>query len=705
MNRTPYRWLRVLAPALIIVAWLAAMAIGGPYFGKIDEVSSNDPAAYLPAGVEATQVQERLSEFQGEAAVPAIVVFAGDDEVDGTDLAAAQSAIDGLAGISGVSGDASPVIPTADGTAAEAFIGIDQSANIPDTVDEVRHALAAEELNGMSVAVTGPAGFSADLSDAFAGIDGLLLLVALSAVLVILIVVYRSPLLPLLVLVTSVSALTAALLTVWWLAKLGIVALSGQTQGILFILVIGAATDYSLLYVARYRDALTRHASRWEATRAALRGSWEPILASAATVIAGLLCLLLSMLGSNRALGPIAAIGIVFSLLAALTLLPAILFAVGRAAFWPRKLPFTPRHTADEVTTTGVWARIPVFVRRHARIIWIVTTVVLLGASLALPTLKADGVATSELVLGSSEARDGQRTLSERGGTGTPASIIAPEGELEAVGELVLATPGVESLAVASADAPGGRAPVTENGIVGVIPGTTPAPTVSNGDVLLYASLTDAADSAAAEQTVVQLRETLGERALVGGPTAIAVDTNAASIRDRAVIIPIVLLVITIILALLMRAIVAALVLLATVVLSFTATLGVSALVFNEILGFPGADPAVPLFGFVFLVALGIDYNIFLMSRVREEALAHGAQAGISRGLTITGGVITSAGLVLAATFAALAVLPILFLAQLAFIVTFGVLLDTLIVRTLLVPALAHELGRAFWWPSKRIAA
>jgi RND superfamily putative drug exporter len=284
--------------------------------------------------------------------------------------------------------------------------------------------------------------------------------------------------------------------------------------------------------------------------------------------------------------------------------------------------------------------------------------------------------------------------------------VIGPEDELQAMADLALGTSGVASVAVASSDSPSGTAPVTSEGIGAFGPPGTPAPepTVVDGRVLLQVTLDDASDSAAAEQTVRELRAELDEVSpgvLVGGPTAVALDTNDAAIADRTLIIPLVLAAILLILMLLLRAIVAPLLLIASVVLSYAAALGVSAWVFNGVFAFPGADPSVPMFGFVFLVALGVDYNIFLMTRVREESVRFGTREGILRGLRLTGGVITSAGLVLAATFAALGVLPILFLAQISFIVAFGVLLDTFLVRTLLVPALAYDVGRAIWWPSK----
>ncbi|WAP53065.1 MMPL family transporter [Arthrobacter sp. ATA002] len=221
--------------------------------------------------------------------------------------------------------------------------------------------------------------------------------------------------------------------------------------------------------------------------------------------------------------------------------------------------------------------------------------------------------------------------------------------------------------------------------------------------MLLEATLAEAAESDAAEQTVQTMRDDVSgiSGVLIGGVTATTIDTNAAAVHDRDLIIPVVLVVILILLMLLLRSILAPVLLILTVLLSFGATLGISALMFNHVFNFPGADPAVPLYGFIFLVALGVDYNIFLMTRVREESLLHGTRDGVIRGLMITGSVITSAGIVLAATFAALGVIPVLFLAQLAFIVAFGVLLDTLVVRSLLVPALSYDIGRRIWWPSK----
>ncbi|MDQ0728692.1 MMPL family transporter [Microbacterium sp. W4I20] len=703
-----HSWVRVFLPVALILVWLVGASLGGPLFGKIDEVSSNDQTTYLPESKDATQVQALLGEFNDSDSIPAIVVFTSADELTDSDLDAISDAVADAPAVEGVGGDVSPALASDDGLAAQAFIPIESDAELADATAALGEQLRAAVPDGVTVHVTGPAGFSADLVAGFAGIDGLLLGVALLAVLVILVLVYRSFLLPLVVLSTSLFALCVALLVVWWLAKFEVLLLSGQTQGILFILVIGAATDYALLFVARFREELRVSQDKGAAVAAAWKGSFEPIVASGGTVIAGLLCLLLSDLKSNSTLGPVAAIGIVFAMLAALSLLPALLLLFGRAVFWPRRPKFEPEVVAAEhgMRTTGLWARLAGLVKRRHRLIWITTTVVLLAGAIGVTQLNASGIPQSDLVLGASEARDGQVALGEHfpGGSGSPAYVVVTEDRLQDAADVLLASDGVDGVSVTAADSPSGSAPVTADGISAIGPPGTPAPdpTIVDGDVLLQATLTDAADSDAAASTVRELRTELDDLdALVGGVTATSVDTNDASIHDRNLIIPVILVVIMFILMLLLRSILAPVLLILTTVLSFGTAMGVSALVFNGIFQFPGADPAVPLFGFVFLVALGIDYNIFLMTRVREESKAHGTREGILRGLSITGGVITSAGLVLAATFAALSVIPILFLVQLAFIVAFGVLLDTFVVRSLLVPALAYDIGKKIWWPSK----
>jgi RND superfamily putative drug exporter len=708
-SRVPL-WLRILIPTMLILVWFAMFGAGGASFGRISDVSTNDQVQQLPASADATKVQALQAEFRGDDVLPGVLIYERAGGLTAADETAIAAQIGDLAELDGiVTESVSPAIFSEDGEAAEAILTLDTNVKPADTVELIRAYLADNPIAGVDTYVTGPAGLLADLTGAFAGIDGILLLTALAAVLVILVIVYRSPLLPLIVLFTSLAALCASVLVVVALASADVLILTGQTQGILFILVIGAATDYSLLYVSRFREALRDNEKKWDATLVALRGSFEPILAAGGTVIVGLLCLLFSDLNSNKALGPVAAIGIGFALVAALTLLPALMLWAGRAAFWPVRPKLGSAHRGvDGANAKGVWPWLARLISRRARLIWIASTLLLAVAAIGAFQFKADGVSQSEFVLGESEARDGQAVVGEHfpGGSGTPAVIIGPESQLQQMTDVLLGNDGVDSVTVLSEDSVSGSLPVTGDGVQAFGPPGTPAgePTVVDGDVMLQATLNDAGDSAPAEATVRELRVALDDvtgTVLVGGTTAIAVDTTDTAIHDRNLIIPIILGVILVILMLLLRSVLAPVLLIITVVLSFAAALGVSAWVFDGILGFPGADPVVPLYGFVFLVALGIDYNIFLMTRVREESIRFGTRTGILRGLVATGGVITSAGLVLAATFAALGVLPILFLAQLAFIVAFGVLLDTFIVRSLLVPALAHDIGPKIWWPSK----
>jgi len=706
--RVPARWLRIVVPTVLVLIWLVLAGIGGPTFGKLSGVSSNDQAAFLPASAESTEVQDWQKRFTDSGAIPAIVVVQSDQPIPkselGTvyaDLGAKLGDVDGVqAPPEGQSTSVAGPIPSEDGMAVEYIVPVADSNEVKTVVADLRAVAKDNVPEGATAWVTGPAGLTADLVAAFGGIDGILLLVAVAAVFVILLLVYRALLLPFLVLLTSIFALCAAILIVYLFALWGWIKLSGQSQGILSILVIGAATDYSLLLVARYREALERDESRWVAILRAWKAAFEPIVASGATVILALLCLLFSDLNSNKSLGPIAAIGIVFSLLAALTLLPALLAIFGRASFWPfRPVVGGRKHSRAQGPTlvglegvTGLWRRVGGLIARRPRVTWIVSFVLLAACALGLTQLKANGVQQTDVVLSQSDAVDGQKIVARHfdAGSGSPVLVVAPEAKGDAVLAAVSRADGVASAAFFT----GGGRPQ---------PGVQAAPVVKDGHVLIQATLASEPDSAKAESVVKDLRSSLSGdgSVLVGGVTAIALDTNETAQSDLAKIIPIVLGVILLILMLLLRSILAPVLLIGSVVLSYAAALGVSALVFNHVFGFPGADAAVPLFGFVFLVALGVDYNIFLMTRVREESLHLGTRPGILRGLGLTGSVITSAGVVLAATFAALAVIPILFLVQIAFIVAFGVLLDTVVVRSLLVPAASYDIGRAIWWPSK----
>lgn len=723
--------------AVLLVAWVAIAGVGGPYFGKISEVATNDRSSFLPESAESTKAQALIDQFSDLDYVPAIVVLEDKDGLSKDSTTDLEDLAERLDDEGLLAADASPVIPSEDGEALELILPVSTDTTADD-VEQIRSiiagtfpiAAAADSPTGdansvptsADVYVTGPGGFSADLTSAFAGIDGILLLVALIAVFVILIIVYRSPLLPVIVLFTSVAALSASIFVIWHLADAGILLINGQVQGILFILVVGATTDYSLLVVARFRDALLTERDRVRAGLAAFKGVVEPIAASGGTVIAGLLVLLLTDLASTRALGPVAAIGILVAMLAALTFLPAALMVIGRAVFWP----FRPqvRTTSSAPAKKGLWTRIAEVVAKRPRIIWIGLVVLLALPLIAFPQFKASGIAQSDFVLGDSEARDGQDVLSEHfpGGSGSPTQIVVAKDQLEDAAKAVGSLGGVESMTVVAEESPSGTIAIDDDGQLqapqgqapqgqgapdstSTPPPSPPAPTEVDGQVLLEATLTDPADSLAAESTVTDIRDAVHKvdsETLVGGETAVDLDTNTTAEADRTLAIPLILIVITIVLILLLRSLVAPLLLVALTVLSFGTALGVSALVFNHLIGFPGADPSVPLYAFVFLVALGIDYNIFLMSRVREESLRVGTRKGVLEGLVATGGVITSAGIVLAATFAALAVIPVMFLFQLAFIVTFGVLLDAILVRSLVVPALVHDIGRNVWWPWRK---
>lgn len=565
-----------------------------------------------------------------------------------------------------------------------------EGERIGATVERLRD-IAGGDRDGLTVDVAGPAGLLADLIEVFSAIDGTLLLVTLCVVLVILLVVYRSPILWIFPLLAAGTSFALAAAFVHLLADADVITLNGQAQGILTVLVFGAGTDYALLLTARYREELHRHARPWDATRTAWKGAAPAIIASGGTVILSLLCLLLSSLNSNRALGPVAAIGIAATLLVMLTFLPALLVLGGRWAFWPRR----PRaDEAEPQAEHGMWRRIAGFVARRARPVWLVTTVLLATLALGLTQLGATTLGQSDLFTQRTDSVAGQEVIARHypAGTGSPATILVDQRAARQVAEVARAVPGVAAVRPVTGDPTGPPDPAAP-------------PKVIDGTVQLEATLADPPDSDGAERTIRDLRAAVhrvpGANAAVGGFTAVNVDTADAATRDQNVIIPVVLVVIAIILALLLRALLAPILLIATVLLSFAATLGLCALVFRHLLDFPGVDASFPLFAFVFLVALGIDYNIFLMSRVREESVRRGTRAGVLAGLAVTGGVITSAGIVLAATFSALAVLPLVVLVELGVAVAVGVLIDTIVVRSLLVPALAYDIGPRVWWPGR----
>ncbi|WP_017581758.1 MMPL family transporter [Nocardiopsis valliformis] len=696
------RWW-VGAALLVSLIWLLGAGPLGAFLGKLGEVQTNDPGAFLPVGAESTEAAELAEDFDRGDTVPAIVVLSADRELTDTDLAEAGALAERIGAESWATSQVIGPIPgTEDPSVAQLVVPIGERFDTGDSVAELRALLADDPLPGIQAQVTGPAGYAADLVAAFGGIDSTLLIVAVVAVLVILIAVYRSPLLPVLVIVASLLALGLSGALVYAAADTGLVSLNGQSQGILFILVVGACTDYALLLVARYREELAARERVPEAVLAAVRGVTGPILASGGTVILGLLCLLAADLASTRSLGPVVAIGVAAAMLSAMTFLPAALALCGRAAFWPTA-PHHTRHEEGQSTDQVLrqhpfWGRISAAVARRPRAYWLGTTALLIAAAVFAPQFSAQGTGQAEIFRTQVEAVDGQETLTRGFGaesSAAPALVVADEAYLDEVVAAAESLPDVD-----------GAAPVTEPGPpAGQTPGEDPAPLVEDGRILVEVVLAADPESPEAVAAVRGLRAELssieGANALVGGVSATDLDTLETAQRDFVVVVPLVLVVVFLVLIPLLRSLVAPLLLMAANVLSFAAALGVGTLVFDHVLGLPGADPVVPLFAFVFLVALGIDYSIFLMSRAREETLTRGHREGVLRALTVTGGVITSAGVVLAATFAALAVIPLLFLLQLAFLVAFGVLVDALLVRTLLIPALSLDVGPRLWWPGR----
>lgn len=677
------RTLRWIVPAVVVLIWLAIGGTGGPFFGKLSEVQSQSAEDFLPATAESTRVRELQRQAADQTGIPAVILFVDENGIEAEQQSALQALVEPVGELAGVSG-VSPLVPPRQGIsgapeALVAFANVSSDADPEAVVSAIRETIGPVP-DGVSAYVTGPAGFAADLTEAFSGIDGILLIVAVAAVLVILLAVYRSPILPFLVIFTAVSGLGASVVLVYLMASADWIVLNGQAQGILFILVVGAATDYSLLLVARYRDALHNEDSHIRALGKAWRGVLEPIAASAGTVIAGLLVLLLSDLNSNQALGPVATVGIVCALLSAMTLLPALLALIGRRAFFPA----IPRADHRAVPGGRLWGWVADRIETRHRALWIVTTIVLVGLAAMAPHINATGVSQSEIFIGETESVDGQDLLADYypAGSGTPVVVIAPSETAEDTMSAIEGDEAVDSASTAG----------------------TPFQADGREWTEINATLSFSADSEEAIDAVKRIRNAVAEideAILVGGATATTLDTRTTATRDLWTIIPIVLAVILAILVLLLRSLVAPVLLIASTAVSYLAALGISGLVFEYVFGFPGADPAVPLFAFVFLVALGIDYNIFLTTRVREEAAKRGTRAGILEGLRATGGVITSAGVVLAATFAALAVIPILFLVQIAFIVALGVLLDTIVVRSILVPGVFYDIGSRVWAPSK----
>jgi len=661
---------------VVVVFWVAVMAVAAPLAAKLTDVQQNDAISWLPGEAESTKALQQQEQFRSSDTIPAVVVYERTDGLTEDDIAKATADAAKFSEFDELDGKVIGPLPSADEQALQTVVPLDLGAEgwekAPDFADDIR--AIAEADGDMDVHVSGPLGMASDSAEAFSGIDTTLLAATLAVVVILLLLTYRSPILWVFPLFTAVVALFSAQAVIYYLAKDAGLVVNGQSAGILTVLVVGAGTDYALLLVARYREELRRHHDKHEAMAVALHRAGPAIFASAGTVILGMLCLVFADMNSTQGLGPVAAIGVGVALLAMLTLLPALLVIFGRWIFWPKR----PAEGSGEPTSTGFWARVGLRISGRPRTVWVVTALVLGVACAGVIKLDANGLSNKEQYTTTVDSVTGEEVLVEHGlaDAGSPVAIVTDDASAEQVAQAAGGTQGMEGAQILDS---------------------------KGGTTYIEGRLSDAPDSQAAFDTIERLRSTLDdvtEEALVGGLTAVNLDVRAASDRDNLVLIPIILVVVLLILMVLLRSIVAPVLLIGTVVLSFGAALGVSALVFQYLFGFGGADTSFPLFVFVFLVALGIDYNIFLMTRVREEALKYGTRRGALIGLGATGGVITSAGLVLAGTFAVLGTLPLVFLAELGFAVAFGVLLDTIIVRSVLVTALNLDLGRHMWWPS-----
>ena len=665
-----------VAKWVIVGLWLILVILASSLAGKLSDVQRNDNSAWLPGNAESTQVIARATPFQATSPLPAIVIYDRPQGVTAADMAKAQADAVAFTRIHNVVGQPQGPVTSQDGKAIQTVVqvhednsGWDGMGKVVDSMTKVGEANA----NGLAFHVTGAAGYASDSIKGFSG-GGSLTLITAVVVIVILLLTYRSPMLPLLPILTVGAALETAEALIYLLAKHAGLTVNNQTSFILIVLIFGAATDYAMLLISRYREELLRYEDRHEAMAHALRRSTPTIVASAATVAVSLMLLMLANLNSTKGMGPACAIGIVVGLLAMITLMPALVVICGRWVFWPAK----PSYGSGKATNDTIWTRVGTAISARPRTVWISTAVVLGLLALGTLGLKANGLSNSDEFTNKPQMAVGEQILAQHfpAGSGDPIYVLSTAATADQVKTAIAGVAGV---------------------------GNVSTPVVKGGDAMMLGQLTNDPTSAAALRTVARARDAVhripGADAQIGGNTAVTLDTQTAAARDNKLIIPIVLVVVLLILAMLLRAIVAPLLLIATVVLSFGAALGVSSLVFNHVFHFAGAESSFPLLTFVFLVALGIDYNIFLVSRVREAALEHGTRRGALTGLTATGGVITSAGLVLAGTFAALASLPLVFAAELGFAVAFGVLLDTLIVRSVLVTALTLDVGRFMWWP------
>ncbi len=665
---------RQISWVVLLLALMASVAVLG--LGGTTSSTATGATAALPDGAQSTLVVELQGRLPASQTAPALVVFSrdGGSELEPADITAVTDRAGALKPLA-LGNQVPPPVLSDDRTVALVTVPLAASNDVlgtADTVAEIRSIVRAELPAGVQAQVTGPAGFTADIAKVFDGANTTLLLATVLVVAIFLIITYRSPWLWIVPLVVVGLADRVASVAAGAMSNLTGIPVDDAALGILSVLVFGAGTDYALLLIARYRDELRLEADRYVAMRRALVGAGSAILGSAFTVILALLTLLLASIPTTRGLGLACAVGVLVALMYALVMLPVSLVVFGRNIFWP----FVPRVGDTPITDQRtVWSRIGALVARRPLAVVVGGSLVL--AVLALPLLGVRiGLGPTEQFLAKPEAVAGQETLARAfpAGASDPVIVISDEADAQAVMKLVSSVPGIASVT----DGVAGDGLAQTQVVLAAAPGT------------------DAAD-----QSIRDIRDALlpVSNTYVGGAQAQALDSAEAQQQDTYVIVPIILLLVFAVLVFLLRAFVAPVLLVVSVLATYLAAMGASWWLFMNVFNFSAMDTGVPLLAFLFLVALGVDYNIFLVTRAKEEAVKSGSKNGMLRALAATGGVITSAGILLAAVFAVLGVLPLIALAQIGVIVCFGVLLDTLLVRTVIVPALALLTGDKFWWP------
>ncbi|AXE85786.1 MMPL family transporter [Streptomyces sp. Go-475] len=665
---------RRAVPWAVVGLWLAALVLLGPLAGKFADIQQNRAVDYLPDSADSTQVARIQDQLPGGESTDLVLVYHRGDGLTDADRRTAAEQVAEVRGAYDLAA-APRGVPSEDGSTlmypvSSTQPGQDEQAR-DAFVDGVRDI--AEGGGGLSVEVGGPGALNTDMNKVFGTLDATLLLATLGVVTVLLVLIYRSPFLWLVPLAVAGVAAATAMAAGYGLHELFDVTVTGQSGGVMTVLVLGAGTDYALLLIARYREELRRHERPYDAMRTALRGCGPAILASSGTVAAGLLCLLAADLNSSSGMGPVGMVGVLAALVAMTTLLPAVLVLLGRRVFWP----LIPAFGSEPKARRSLFAAMGTSATRRPATV-LVGGAALLGA-LALGTLNLSGsIKQEDSFTERPESITAMQTLAreypER--SSRPVTVMAPEDRADEVLDRARTTDGV-------AEAVPGRSGAgwTEIAVFAAAPPETPAET----------------------RTIEALRAGLDPQgAHVGGPSAQQIDLAESEARDRKVIVPLVLAAVFVILVGLLRSLVAPLLLLAAVVAVWGAALGIGGLVFEPVFGFAGTDPGLGLLSFVFLVALGVDYGIFLMHRMREESV-RGAEpeAAALTALRTTGGVIASAGVVLAATFAVLTTLPMVGLVELGFVIAVGVLLDTFLVRTYLVTTASVLLKRRMWWPGR----